>query len=247
VSKGLTQDLIHTFPYVKKKVVTVYNGVDIKQVIKKENRLLSEVYDDNQIIINVARLVDKKGHQYLIESFKEVNKALPTSKLYLIGRGALFKHLQKIIKDNDLSSDVKLLKQANPYKHLPTATLFVFSSLYEGFGNAIIEAMVCGLPVIATDCLYGPKEILNGGKAVCPHKPVKKITYCKYGILVPPFDSNSENNIGKEKLLAKAILTLLINNKLRDHYKKMSWVRAQDFSLEKMGEGYFYVIKELFR
>ena len=51
-----------------------------------------------------------------------------------------------------------------PFAWFKRASLLVCSSVYEGLGNAIIEALACGTPVVSTDCPYGPREILAGGR-----------------------------------------------------------------------------------
>jgi glycosyltransferase involved in cell wall biosynthesis len=53
---------------------------------------------------------------------------------------------------------------SNPWKFLINSDLFVLSSLWEGFGNVIVEAMYLGIPVVSSDCESGPSEILNGGE-----------------------------------------------------------------------------------
>ncbi len=253
ISQGVSYFLQINYQVLKRKIVVIYDGLNIQRIYQKTRELISRgdnnLLKSGDLIVTMGRLVEKKGQGYLIDSFKRIKATYPNSKLVIVGRGELEIFLKNRVRQLNLEGKVYFLGNKkplrNPYQYLKKAKLFVFSSLYEGFGNVIIEAMACGVPVIAADCPYGPREILSGGGVVYPYKPVNKITYCKYGILVPPFDNNSKENISKEKLLAKAILTLLTNNKLRDHYRKMSLVRTQDFSLEKMGESYYQTIKEL--
>ena len=89
------------------------------------------------------------------------------------------------------------------------ALLFCTATRYEGLGNAIIEAMALGLPVIATDCRSGPGETLKNGE---------------YGILVPP-----EN----PEAIAEAIIKVLSDSQLRKRLSDLSLKRAEDFSPEK--------------
>ena len=79
------------------------------------------------------------------------------------------------MRERGLSDRVSLPGYVDdPFGLLARAELAVCSSLYEGFGNAIVEALACGTPVISTDCPYGPREILDNGR---------------YGTLVPVHDS----------------------------------------------------------
>jgi glycosyltransferase involved in cell wall biosynthesis len=100
--------------------------------------------------------------------------------------------------------------QPNPYPYLAQADLFALSSDHEGFGNVLVEAMALGVPVVATDCPYGPREILAGGQ---------------YGLLVPP---------GDERALADGLLSLLRDSDARSRLSVDGRRRAQDFAIEKI-------------
>jgi glycosyltransferase involved in cell wall biosynthesis len=249
VSKGLVFEIQNYFNIKKDKIQPIHNGIDIKAVqLNASERLANKIKYFAQrykLIITAGRLVEQKGHFYLLRSFLYVKQLCPNTKLLILGKGHLEAYLLNFIKRLELENDIILLGfRENPFPYFKNADCFILPSIYEPFGNVIVEAMACGLSVIATDCFYGPREILSGNEVVYPYKPVKKITYCKYGILIPPFE-NSKENVSEEKVLAKAMLALLTNKKLRDHYKKMSLLRAKDFSLEKMGESYYEVLRNL--
>jgi len=89
---------------------------------------------------------------------------------------------------------------------MATADVFVLSSLFEGFGNVIVEAMACGTPVIATSCPYGPPEIIKDGVN---------------GILVPP---------GDEEALSQAIIWVLTDEVLKQRLSQNGKERSQDFN-----------------
>jgi glycosyltransferase involved in cell wall biosynthesis len=94
------------------------------------------------------------------------------------------------------------------------ADIFVLSSLWEGFGNVLVEAMAMGTPVVSTDCPHGPAEIIRDGET---------------GLLVPP---------GQPKALAAALQRLIDDPALRRRLGAAGEVRAQDFSSEYVGAAY---------
>lgn len=237
VSKGVAYDLEKKLNVPKQKIVTIYNGLNIKEINHFKKFSNSQSNKKHDFIVSFGRFDERKGHTQLIEYFKQINKILPKIKLLIIGKGVLYQKLTEQIADLKLKNKIILLGFVdNPYKYLYQAKLFIFPSFYEGFGNVIIEAMACGLPVISTDCPYGPREILFGHKITYPVKPISKITYCKYGILIPN---------GNKNALIKAVVTLLNNKKLLNRYKQKSLERTNDFTLEKMGGAYLKVINNL--
>jgi glycosyltransferase involved in cell wall biosynthesis len=98
----------------------------------------------------------------------------------------------------------------NPFPVYRDADLFVLSSAFEGFGNVLVEAMAMGVPVVATRCPGGPREIL---------------AEARYGRLVP---------VGEPKTLGEAILSTLADPLDPEMLK----IRAKDFSLERVGDIY---------
>lgn len=113
-------------------------------------------------IIAMGRLVPQKRFDLLINSFARITQAHPEWSLAIIGAGAELNKLKELARELGVSQKVFLPgPTANAHAVLKQAQIFVLSSDYEGFPNALCDAMACGLPVIATDCDYGPRTIIR--------------------------------------------------------------------------------------
>lgn len=115
-------------------------------------------------ILAMGRLDKQKGFDILIKSFAKSNLRKRV-KLVILGEGEKRKNLEKLITKYDLKSQVLLFgKVDNPFIFMKYTKFFILSSRYEGFGNALLEALACRTPVIATDCETGTSEIIESEK-----------------------------------------------------------------------------------
>ena len=127
-------------------------------------------------------------------------------------------HLQTLIRDLGLTADVDLPGfVSNPYAYMARAEVFVLSSIYEGFGNVVAEALATGTPVVATDCPSGPAEILCRGQ---------------YGKLVPVKDPS-------------AMAAAIVNSLNRPPAAETRRHRGADFSIDRVCETYLRVLNRL--
>lgn len=116
----------------------------------------------DNIILNVGRLTTQKGQEMLIKCFAKINP--PNWKLKLIGTGHLEDFYKKLISDLNMSEKIEMLGvKKNIIPHYQQAKIFAFPSQYEGFPNALTEAMYMGLACISTDCPTGPSELIEDG------------------------------------------------------------------------------------
>jgi len=156
-------------------------------------------------------------------------------------------NIKNLAEDLGLGEDVHFLGfKNNPFKYMKRSDVFVLSSLYEGFGNVITEAMACGTPVVSTDCRSGPREILAPGTGIGEN--TEKIERAEYGILTPVPDEEKhepEKELTEEEgFLAEALTKVLKDEDLRKKYRERSQDRIEEFRPEKITKRWIKVIED---
>lgn len=242
-SQDLAKNIIEYFSLNPLQVVSIYNGVNLTIIQQKVLRN-KHVFSRSRAIVYMGRLVEKKGITHLINAFHEVSKHLLSSTLTIVGKGPLEKKLKTQVATLDLTNRIFFVGfvKVNPYKIFSRMNLLVFPSLYEGFGNVIIEAMYCGLPVISTNCPHGPSEIFG-----CKKTYLETFEYAKWGVLTPyikysdlPVDVEK-----KEQIMAKAIINVLKSKKTQELYSKAGKIRATHFSSNRMAQSLLTEINKI--
>lgn len=195
VSDGVADALSNELKISRNKITTIYNPIFSQDIVKRSNELISHPWVGKNalpLVIGVGRLTLQKDFSTLIHAFKQV-LVKRECNLIILGEGKLRSELENLIKTLGLQDNVQLPGFVdNPYAWMSQADLFVLSSVHEGFGNVIVEAMACGTPVVSTDCPSGPSEILEDGK---------------WGDLVPP---------GNAQLLSQSIIKSLSTPNQKD-------------------------------
>lgn len=246
ISKEVERDIVSKFHINSEKVITIYNPCLISEYENKNNiDAVDKLFKNKITIINVARLNYQKGQWHLIRAFNEVIKKIPTAQLLILGKGEEESYLKELINKLNLQDNVKLLGFVNnPYDYMRKSDLFVFSSLYEGLGNSLMEALACELPILSTDYECGAREILSPNKKI---KVCDKINYCEYGILVPVCDgkkySYSDPLSKEEKIMADAIVQVLSDKNKLLKYRKQSIKRSKDFSIDNIVNQWSNILK----
>ena len=218
------------------KTVTLYNPFDIREEQEKtaqeEERMPFQ--DCGSVIVSMGSQDDVKGFWHLLKSFALLYKKKPEARLLIVGEGD-FQEYWKLAEDLKISGAVSFPGvKKNPFPWLNLGSIYVMTSLNEGFPNVLVEAMALGKPVISTNCMTGPAEILmDDFKAY-----VGKEEYIDgdYGILIPNLDTEKNLDASlitpEEERLAQQMMRLLDSTILYEKYKKASLERAAGFSNE---------------
>jgi glycosyltransferase involved in cell wall biosynthesis len=222
-SEGVKEGLLE-FGVAPDKMHVVYNPISLRDIEESSQVLLPPANGKNApTVITVGRHAEQKDHETLLRSFARVRSRVE-ARLVLVGQGPLRGSLEALARDLHIEDSVIFAGwKSNPFAWMARADLFVLSSRFEGFGNVIVEAMACGLPVISTDCPSGPREILRDGAD---------------GVLVP---------VGNVDALAHAMTTILTDNTLRTQMTEKAIRRAPDFDIFVIGPQYEVLLREYVR
>lgn len=212
VSDGVAHDLAKVLRCDPQRIHTRHNPIDTGALTIKAAEPLDHPWfapGQPPVVIATGRLSPEKDFPLLIQAFSLLRARRP-ARLVILGEGAQRPPLEALISGLDCKDDILLAGfQANPYKWMSRASVFVLSSRWEGFGNVLVEAMACGTPVVSTACPSGPEEILAQGR---------------WGRLVEVGDASA--------------LTNAIEQTLDDPDPPAVKLRAQDFSVDRVIDAY---------
>lgn len=167
VSKGVENDIKNIFDFANDQLTTILNPVIPPNIAMYAKQPVEHPWFQtaaHPIIIGIGRLSAEKDFASLITAFATVRK-FKDARLMILGEGEQRQALEALITDLKLNDVVTLPGFVNnPYAYLSKAQLFVLSSRFEGLPTVLIEALALGIPVVATDCESGPREILRDGE-----------------------------------------------------------------------------------
>jgi glycosyltransferase involved in cell wall biosynthesis len=166
ISQGVATDLTHSLGIPAGRISTIHNPVDADNVARLASTPIDHPWlrADIPLLLSVGRLAQQKDHATLLRAFAIVWREREV-RLLVLGEGSCRRELEKLSCELGVERDVSFPGiTSNPYPFMASASCFVLSSAWEGFGNVLIEALACGCPVVSTDCQSGSAEILDGGR-----------------------------------------------------------------------------------
>ena len=215
-ASGAIHDILVHDGVPRDQVVTVHEGIDVGRVQTMPKVDVHEAFwlpRHAPIVGNVAALVAHKGQRYLIEAARLVVQRVPDARFVILGEGELREPLERLVRDRGLDRHVILPGfRADAIGCIKGFDLFVMSSVTEGLGTSILDAMACSRPVVATRT-GGIPEIVEEGST---------------GVLVPPRDPQA---------MADAIVTLIESPGMRQRMGQAGLDRvSRRFTVERMVE-----------
>jgi glycosyltransferase involved in cell wall biosynthesis len=243
VSKAIAHELKTSYPSLQNKLQTIYNGIDYPRIQQLKMVDADEAYqtlcNNHIVIVTHCRLALQKNVAGLMDVIAAFTKKNLNVKWVIIGDGDLRNSLTEQCDHLNIDyyaawkhetwAENKTLYflgyQSNPFPFLSKAKVYVMPSAWEGFPLALCEALACALPVIASDCYTGPREILAPGECVLPL--AKKPEYAQYGVLMPLIHDQSI------PMWVEELSTFITNINTYSHYAAAATQRAQELSLEK--------------
>ena len=252
VSEELKSELIKQFGIKKNKVVSITNGYNLSKIseLKKEplEDSVQKFIKDKKVICNVGRLTYQKGQCHLIRAFNMVKEKVPESVLIIAGEGESKEYLEGIINELNLRDSVRLLGHTdNVYKYINASDIFAFPSLFEGFPNALAEAICVGTPCVVSDFKTGSREII-APEILDLDEPITKLIEYEYGIMTPLCSGTKYQ--GKEPLedqeteLAEAIIRVLSDQTVSEKYKEKCKIRSKSLDIKDAVMKWIEVIEE---
>lgn len=210
-----------TYKIPNERLHVVYNPVDCREVRSTREQVREELgFSLNQPLIgHVGRMIESRDQANLLRAFHKLLTRCPSAGLVLIGDGPLRCDLEKLATDMGIKSAVRFLGNTTRVgDYLQAMDIYVNSTLDEGFGIAVVEAMLAGLPVILANCGAHPELVRDG----------------KDGVLYTG---------GNVTALCESLEELIVDSKRRSALANRARERAQTFTPGRYAEGYNEVIK----
>jgi len=220
VAEGVAQDLLSNYNVPQKNLSVIYVPFELDEISKVAESPIPAIHShifSKPTIVTVGRFTSQKRFDIAIEAFNNLCQDYAIDANFLIlGDGELRPQLEQQVQNLGLTDRVFMPGFVeNPHTYVKSSQVFLLSSDYEGLPRVLIEALVVGCPVVATNCPSGPYEILKGGEC---------------GGLITP--------MGEPEKIAEGIARILKNPELAQKLHETGLQRAKDFSAEGVVQQY---------
>jgi glycosyltransferase involved in cell wall biosynthesis len=201
----------------EERAVTVHEGIDVERIAGTAPVNVHEAFwlpHRSPVVGNVAALVPHKGQRHLIEAAQLVIREIPDTRLVILGEGELREQLERQVREHHLEKHVLLPGfRTDVIGCIKGFDVFAMSSVTEGLGTSLLDAMACGKPIVATSAGGIPEVVVDA----------------ETGVLTPPRD---------QQAMARAIADLLKDEPLRARLGQAGLARVrQHFTVERMVAG----------
>lgn len=169
VSHELASDLHLRLGLPKERITVIPNGIDLTAIKRSASESLDHLWfraGEPPVIVAAGTLCKQKNYPLLLKTFSNL-RLLRKARLVILGDGptGAREALKLQAKRLGVAEDVELVGyDPNPMRYFARAGVYVLSSLWEGASNALLEALACGCPAVATDCPTGVRELLDHGR-----------------------------------------------------------------------------------
>ncbi|MGY0217729.1 glycosyltransferase [Endozoicomonadaceae bacterium StTr2] len=209
-------------------VRTINNAIDIDKTVsgllsKAEARQYFNLQHDDLVIGAIGRLVNVKGHRYLLQTFHQLSSRYPQLKLLVIGEGERRKELEDYISQHGLQDKVLLPGHIeSAYRFIPAFDVFTLPSLSEGLPLSILESMAARVPVVASD-VGGVASVLDGISPVVEAGQVEALEQALESLICLSGENRQAIGVQLRKRLNKEYSITGYRQQYRDLISGVSW------------------------
>lgn len=252
VSELMRNSLISHYCVSSQSVITIYNGYDLEQISEAASSgQVPEILSGRRYIVSVGTLRRVKRFDHLIRAFTAMHSSGDVA-LVIAGDdpNGIRQELLSLASELGVADRVVILPfQENPFPLMRGAETFVLSSESEGFPNVLVEAMSLGLPVVATDCKSGPREIIAPGTDL--RDEAARAERAQFGWLAPPpepgYDCKGTRIDDAALQLAEAVDQSLCDDETRALMSIVAKTRAARFGLDAWGEEHLALFEDVMK
>lgn len=266
---AVSQEIAHNLGELglpTEKIQVIHNPFPVEEIHTQARAPLSDYAPafEGTTLLSIGRLSRQKGLWHVLKVLPDLKQSIPDLSYVILGDGPMRDYHITLARTLGLKTwvtwenpsedipegyDVYFLGfRDNPFRFLAKADTFVLPSHYEGLPNVIIESLICGTPVVATDSQAGPRELLAPGTDI--GIKTSTLDIAQYGILTPLPDAQYETDdphtlTEDETTLLEGLKRMLTDHELRETYQHRSAERVDEFRTDYIMPQWEKLIEEV--